>query len=267
MRHILRNVLMSATLAVSAVTVGVVVGLAPATAWAGPQSEEIWFGTGADSLETNDEGQLTPEGEKTRSKEIDRIPGTDDWELKLHARMGKYAAEGPLYVEFYQTVQGKEYIVMRHEDPDYGGERLYTTTIELLGNVGFNKNREYRVQIVQNNGQRDLILAKGKVKLIDTGREPEGGDEGEEEAAAEEEGAEAEEEAAVEAEGDEEEVADDGGGEGGGEGGADGEAPPPVEDPGKKKGCSVGDEGGPGALGGAGLGLLLLAGALRRRRD
>ena len=173
--------------------------------------------------------------------------------------MGKYAAEGPLYVEFYQNVQGKEYIVMRHEDPDYGGERHYTTTtIELQGNVGFNKDREYRVQIVQNNGQRDLVLAKGSVKLIDTGRkaegaEEEGKEEGEEEA--EEEGEEEEEE--------EEEEED----EGAADGGADGEAPPPVEDPGKKKGCSVGDDGGLGALGGAGLGILLLAGALRRRRD
>lgn len=256
MRPILRNVLMSATLAVSAATAGLVVGLTPTPAWAGPNSEEIWFGTGADSLETNDEGVVTPEGEKTKTKEVDRIPSSDDWELKLHARMGKYAAEGPLYIEFYQTVQGKEYIVMRHEDPDYAGDRLYTAVIELQANIGFNKDREYRVQIVQNNGQRDLVLAQGKVKLIDTGRKAEGEEEEEAEEKAEAEGEE-------EAEEEEEEEEDEG------DVGASGEAPPPVEDPAKKKGCSVGasDAGDLGTMGATGLGILLFAAALRRRRE
>lgn len=263
MRPILRNVLMSATLAVSAATAGFVVGLTPTTAWAGPNSEEIWFGTGADSLETNDEGVVTPEGEKTKTKEVDRIPSSDDWEIKLHARMGKYAAEGPLYIEFYQNVADKEYIVMRHEDPDYAGDRLYTVVLELQANIGFNKDREYRVQIVQNNGQRDLVLAKGTVKLIDTGRKAEG--EGEEEG---EEAEEAGEEEAEE-EGEEEEEEEDEEDEGGGEAGADGEAPPPIEDPGKKKGCSVGasDAGDLGAMGATGLGILMFAAAVRRRRD
>jgi MYXO-CTERM domain-containing protein len=256
MRPILRNVLMSATLSVSAVTAGFVVGLTPTPAWAGPNSEEIWFGTGVDSLETDDEGVVTPAGEKTKTKEVDRIPSSDDWELKLHARMGKYAAEGPLYVEFYQTVQGKEYIVMRHEDGDYGGERLYTQVIELQANIGFNKDREYRVQIVQNNGQRDLVLAKGTVKLIDTGRKAEG--------AEEEEGAEEKEEEGEEEEEEEEEEDEDGG-----EASASGEAPPPIEEPGKKKGCSVGasDADDLGAMGATGLGILLLGAAVRRRRD
>jgi MYXO-CTERM domain-containing protein len=247
---------MSATLAVSAVTAGFVVGLTPTPAWAGPNSEEIWFGTGADSLETNDEGVVTPAGEKTKTKEVDRIPSSDDWELKLHARMGKYAAEGPLYIEFYQTVQGKEYIVMRHEDPDYAGDRLYTVVLELQANIGFNKDREYRVQIVQNNGQRDLVLAKGTVKLIDTGRKAEG--------AEEEEGAEEKEEEGEEEEEDEEEEDEDGG-----EASASGEAPPPIEEPGKKKGCSVGasDADDLGAMGATGLGILLLGAAVRRRRD
>jgi MYXO-CTERM domain-containing protein len=256
MRPILRNVLLSATLSVSAVTAGFVVGLTPTPAWAGPNSEEIWFGTGVDSLETDDEGVVTPAGEKTKTKEVDRIPSSDDWELKLHARMGKYAAEGPLYVEFYQTVQGKEYIVMRHEDGDYGGERLYTQVIELQANIGFNKDREYRVQIVQNNGQRDLVLAKGTVKLIDTGRKAEG--------AEEEEGAEEKEEEGEEEEEEEEEEDEDGG-----EASASGEAPPPIEEPGKKKGCSVGasDADDLGAMGATGLGILLLGAAVRRRRD
>jgi MYXO-CTERM domain-containing protein len=255
MRPILRNVLMSATLAVSAATAGFVVGLTPTSAWAGPNSEEIWFGTGQDSLETNDEGVVTPEGEKTKTKEVDAIPGEEDWELKLHARMGKYAAEGPLYVEFYQTVQDKEYIVMRHEDPDYAGDRLYTTVIELDGNIGFNKDREYRVQIVQNNGQRDLVLAKGSVKLINTGRKAEGEEEEKAEEAGEEE---AEEEGEEEEEEEEEDKAE----------GGSGEAPPPIEDtPAKKKGCSVGAGNDIGPMGAMGLGILVLAAALRRRED
>lgn len=263
MRTILRAALISASL----IAPVAVVGLTPDLAWAGPDTQEIWFGTGSNSLETNENGQVTEEGKKTKTKEVDRIPGEDDWELKLHARMGKYAAEGPVYVEFFQTVefQGKktESIVYRHEDPDYGGERLYTTTILLEANIGFNKDREYRVQIIQNNGKRDLVLAKGKVKLIDTGREPEpaeGESEGEEGpseqdiadtlAGGEDEG---------EDEGDE--LEDEGGED---EGAADGEAPPPVEEPGKKKGCSVGDVNVD--LGFSGMLVLLLAAAATRRR-
>jgi MYXO-CTERM domain-containing protein len=257
MRSVLRKVLMSATVAIAATTAGFAVGLAPAEAWAGPNSEEIWFGTGADSLEVDENGKLTEAGAKTKTSEVDRIPGEEDWELKLHARMGKHAAEGPLYVEFYQTVQGKEYIVYRHEDADYGGERLYTNTILLEANIGFNKDREYRVQIVQNNGKRDLVLAKGKVKLIDTGRQPEGAEE--EEAAEEDEGEEDEGEEDEEEDEDEDEVEAAEGGE---------EAPPPIDEtPAKKKGCSVA-AGGAADLGATGLGILLLAAAMgRRRRD
>lgn len=253
MRSILRTLLMSATF----VAAGATVSLAPSPAWAaGPNSEEIWFGTGQDSLELDEEGKLTDAGAKTKSTEIDRTPGTEDWELKLHARLGKYAAEGPIYTEFYQTVQGKEYIVYRHEDLDYDGSRLYTTVITLEGNIGFNKDREYRVQIVQNNGTKDIVMARGKIKLIDTGREaPEEAEEGEEE--------EGEEEAAAEAEaGEEEEEAE---AEEGGEGGS-GEAPPPIEDtPAKKKGCTVAS-GGALDVGVSGLAILLLAAASRRRR-
>jgi hypothetical protein len=249
MRSILRTLLMSATF----VAAGATVSLAPSPAWAaGPNEQEIWFGTGQDSLETDEEGKLTDAGAKTKASEIDRIPGTEDWELKVHARLSKSAAEGPLYTEFYQTVQGKEYIVYRHEDADYDGSRLYTTVITLEGNIGFNKDREYRVQIVQNNGTKDIIMARGKVKLIDTGREaPEEAEEGEE-------GEGEEEEAAAE---EEEEEEEDEGGEGG-----SGEAPPPIEDtPAKKKGCTVAS-GGALDVGVSGLAILLLAAASRRRR-
>ena len=250
MRAVLRKILISTTVSVTAVTAGVAVGLTPDHALAGPADSEIWFGTGVDSLEVDENGKLTEEGAKTRTSEVDRIPSEEDWELQLHARMGKYAAEGPLYVEFYQEVNGQEYIVYRHEDADYSGDRNYSATILLQANIGFNKDREYRVQIVQNNGKRDLVLAKGKVKLIDTGRKVEGLDEEEDEGGEDDE---AEDEDEDEDEGDEDE-----GDEGGGE-----EGPPPVEP--KKKGCSV-SEGGPADLGATGLGILLLAGAIRRRR-
>ena len=61
---------------------------------------------------------------------------------------------------------------------------------------------------------------------------------------------------------DEEEEEEEGGEAEGGEG----EAPPPVEP--SKKGCSVASETGWADVGATGLGILLLAGALgRRRRD
>ncbi|MFO7565389.1 MAG: hypothetical protein R6X02_22290 [Enhygromyxa sp.] len=252
MRSILRTILMSATFVVA----GATVSLAPTSAYAaGPASEEIWFGTGADSLETDDDGKLTEAGAQTRAKEVDRVPGTEDWELKIHARLGKYAAEGPLYTEFYQTVQGKEYIVYRHADESYDGSRLYTTVIALEGNLGFNKDREYRVQIIQNNGTRDIVMARGKVKLIDTGRKPpeDEQDEGDEDEEDEDAGEDEDED-----EGDDE---DDEGDEGGRQ-----EAPPPIDEtPAKKKGCTVAS-GGALDVGFSGLAILLLAAASRRRR-
>jgi hypothetical protein len=249
MRTILRTILMSATI----VAAGATVSLAPSPAWAaGPAAEEIWFGEGEASLETDEEGNLTEAGAKTKLTELDAVPGEEDWELKLHARMSKSAAEGPLYTEFYQTLQGKEYIVFRHEDLDYDGSRLYTTMILLEGNIGFNKDREYRVQIVQNNGKKDIVMARGKIKLINTGRKAEGE---EEEAGEEEEG---EEEEAEEEEEDEEEEDEGDGGQ---------EAPPPIEEtPAKKKGCTVAS-GGVLDVGVSGLAILLLAAASRRRRD
>ena len=245
MRPILRTLLISAAFVIP----GATVSLAPTSVFAaGPESEQMWFGTGQDSLETDEEGKVTAEGAKTKTDKVDRIPGDDDWELKVHARMGKYAAEGPLYVEFYQSVQGKEYIVHRHEDANYDGSRLYTAVIVLEANIGFNKDREYRVQIIQNNGTRDLVMARGNVTLIDTGRK------GAEEE--EEEGDEDEDEGNEDDEDDEDE----------GEGGGSGEAPPPIEDsPAKKKGCTVAS-GGALDVGFSGLAILLLAGAAGRRR-
>jgi hypothetical protein len=248
MRQILRTLLISASLVVPAVGVGLAPGV---TSAAGPNSEEIWFGSGEDSLETDDKGQVTDEGAKSRSDEVDRVPGTDDWELKLHARMGRHAAPGPVYTEFYQTVQGNEYIVYRHEDTSYEGSRLYTTVILLEGNHGFNKDREYRVQIIQNNGTRDITMARGKVTLIDTGRKApvEDDDSG-----------------ADDDDDDDDDEGDDDDGEDKDKGGGGAVEPPPIDDsPAKKKGCTVAS-GGALDVGFSGLMILLLAGAARRRR-
>lgn len=254
MRTPIRAFLISAALALPVVTV---IGLSPDIAHAGPEAEEIWFGTGASSLETGDNGKLTAEGAKTRTKEVDRIPGEDDWELNLHARLNGHAAEGPLYVEFYQEVNGEQYIVWRYEEPDFDGNRDYSATMVLEANIGFNKDRDYRVIVIQNNGKRDVTLAKGKVRLIDTGREPDLGDDGGD-AGGDDEG------------GDdgpsEQDIADTlvGGDEDDDDGG-DGEAPPPIEEtPTTKKGCSVG--GVDVGFSGTAI-LLLLALATRRRED
>jgi ribosome-binding protein aMBF1 (putative translation factor) len=167
------------------------------SAWAaGPGEEEIWFGTGADSLAVDENNKVTSEGAKTKTAEVDRIPGEEDWEVRIVARLNGYAGSGPLYIEFYQTINGEEHIVYRYEESRYDGSRNLSITTVLEANHGFNKNKDYRVQIIQNNGKRDIVLARGKIKLIDTGRKPpeeaeeggegEGEEEGEEEAAKQE---------------------------------------------------------------------------------
>jgi hypothetical protein len=247
MRTILRAMLTSTTFAA---------GLLIATsAWAGPGDEEIWFGTGADSLATDENNKVTSEGAKTKTAEVDRIPGEEDWEIRIAARLNGYAGTGPLYVEFYQTISGEEHIVFRHEVPDYDGSRNFILTTVLEANHGFNKNKDYRVQIIQNNGKRDIVLARGKIKLIDTGREaPEEADEGE----GGEDEASKQDEIDTLAGGDEdEEPAEEGGG-------GDDVAPPPIEDtPAKKKGCAVVDDD---VLGFSGVLILLALGAGTRRR-
>ncbi len=247
MRPILRSLLTTATLAA---------GLLIATsAWAGPGPEEIWFGTGADSLETDESGVVTSEGAKTKTGEVDRIPGTEDWEIRIAAKLNGYAGSGPVYVEFYQDVPGVgESLVYRYEHPDHDGSRNLILTTVLEGNFGFNKNREYRVQIIQNNGKRDIVLARGKVKLIDTGRKPPE-EEGDEEEASKQD------ELDTLAGGDDE----DDEGEDEGEAAGGNEAPPPIDDsPGKKKGCAVVAQSD--AAGFSGLMILLALGVATRRR-
>jgi MYXO-CTERM domain-containing protein len=216
-------------------------------AWA----SEIKFGEGPSSLEVDDQGKLTEAGKKTAVKELDKIPGEDAWDLRVWAKLDK-GAPGPLYVEFWQTVEvmGKTQnaIVHRHEDSEYDGSKYVNYNILLEGKVGFNKDRTYDVYFVQVGSKgKDIRLASTKLKLINTGREPPEDEESDEE----EEDELAEQDELDGLAGDDEETEEP----------ADA-APPETEA--SKKGCSVrpGDAGGfDGAL------LLLLAGvALRRRR-
>lgn len=211
--------------------------LAPAAASAG----EIKFGQGSDSLETDDDGALTADGKKAVVDAVDRTPGEDLWETQLWARVDR-GAEGPIYVEFYQTVEGKEYIVQRYEESGYEGGKYFSMNLELDGNVGFNKDRTYRVIVIQVNDKgKDVTLAKGSVKLIDSGREPEPDEEEE----AEEEAEEAQDELD----------------------GLDGSTPAAAEPPPvapSSKGCQLAATGS--RSGAAAVGMLMLIGFVRRRR-
>jgi MYXO-CTERM domain-containing protein len=240
LRPIVKRFLFSATLAT---------GLLFATnALAG----EMKFGEGSASLQTDDSGKLTDGGKKSSIKEIDKVPGEDVWDLKIWMQIK--GAAGPLYVEFYQTVQGQESIVHR-EDIPYEGEKFITASVPLEGGQGFNKNRTYRVQAIQNDGKRDIKLAGATIKLINTGRKPEKG-EGDGEGGEDTEG---EEEVS------EQDVLDTlaGPDEDGGDDPGDAD-PPTTDSPTKKKGCSV---TGDADLGFSGLMVLVLAGiGMRRER-
>ncbi len=238
-RRLLRTVTLSTVIALGTL-------LFAAPAWAG----EIKFGEGPSSLEVDDQGKLTEAGRKTAVKELDKMPGEDAWDLRIWAKIDK-GAPGPLYVEFWQTVEvlGKTQtaIVHRHEDNQYEGGKYVNYNILLEGKVGFNKDRTYDVYFVQVNAKgKDMRLASTKLKLINTGREPPPDEEGDED----------------EEELDEQDELDGlDGDEDGGDEPADA-APPETEA--SKKGCSI-DAGPVGNFDGALL-LMLVAAASRRRR-
>jgi MYXO-CTERM domain-containing protein len=231
---------------------------------------ELKFGEGPSSLETDDKGKLTGAGSKTAVKELDKVIGEDAWDLKVWARVDRGVA-GPMYIEFYQTVNGQKSIVHRHE-MEFEGGKHFTESVMLEGSQGFNKNRNYQVVVIQNDGKKDIKLAEGKIKLIKTDRKEEdaGGGGGDKEGG-ESGGGEGGGEGGGDSNCSEQDRLDgfceDGGGGGGG-GGADTPAPdaepPATTDPATKKGCAITshDAGGHGAL------LLLLvagAGLVRRR--
>ncbi len=210
-------------------------------------------------LATTEKGNLTGEGRSAAVTELDNVPGEDLWVCYLWAQVDR-GAEGPLYIEFFQTVNGQESIVHRHEEANYDGGKYISIPIELEGNLGFNKERTYTIKIVQANAKgKDIVLGKSKIKLIKSGRKPaEPEDDG---GGSEEEEVSEQDKADSLAGPDEEEQteAPDAEPESGGE-----EAPPPVE---PKKGCSVAGDSPTGFSGP--LVLLLAAAGLgfgRRKR-
>ena len=138
---------------------------------------EIKFGEGLDSLATDDNGKLTDEGKATVLTELDSIPGEDAWDMNRWARLDSGAAEGPLYIEFWQRIDtdldGKpdqDSLAYRHEDRNFDGSRYYLKNVVLEENFGFNKDRTYKVKIVQvSSSGRDIKLAEGKLRLLRLG--------------------------------------------------------------------------------------------------
>lgn len=228
--------------------------LGPSVAYAG----EIVIG--AEPLPTDDQGKLTAEGRKKAAKELPSEPGEELWQVHVWAKIDK-GAPGPLYVEFEGKLpDGKPYKVpFRHEKPDYEGEKFVSMDFEIEGNHGFNKGKTYDVKLVQVGTKgNDLILARDKVTLTYTEPKAEQGD-----GAGDTDGGDTEGDDQADAQDELDTLV------GGEEPAGDSAGPPPVEPPGKKKGCSVGAGQATGAMGiPAALGLFALGAALgRRRRD
>ena len=210
-------------------------------AWAG----EIKFGT--TKLAVDDKGNLTAEGRKAVVDTVDEVPAEDRWEVHLWAKLDN-AAEGPLYFQFSQNLNGATSDVWRYDEENYPGGKYFSADIELLGGKGFNKDRTYDVKAIQVSAKgKDITLATGKIKLIKSGKKPAKDPNEEEEADPDQDAHDSL--AGDEPEGDDKPK----------------EAPPPVE-PKAKKGCSIDSDGS--AWNGALLLLVLGVGlATRRRRN
>ena len=202
---------------------------------------------GQQPLAVDDTGKLTADGKKAAVDQLDEVPGEDTWVAHIWAALDN-RAPGPLYFEFFQEVNGEQSVVLRHEVADYDGGKFWSGEVELPGRIGFNKDRTYTIKAVQVNAKgKDIELARGKIKLIKSGKAPPKEEDDEEDKEAQDE-------------------ADSLGGdddEGGAPKPPPTEAPPPLEP--AKKGCTVDiDASDPwnGALVLLGIGGL----ALRRRR-
>jgi len=240
--HLLRRLTLSTAFAMAA--------LCSTVALAG----EVKVGSGP--IQLDDKGKITSKDVIVDT--LDEIPGEDVWKAFIYAKLDN-PAPGPLYVEFYQDLDGNKNVVWRHEEPDFQGDKYINIEVDLEGGKGFNKNRTYDIKVTQVSPKgKDLTLATGKIKLIKSGKKPEKKpeDEGDEGGKTDPD----------------QDAHDSFGGSGGGEGdggsaGGSGDdaskgGPPPVE---KKKGCAIDsdDSGWNGAM------VLLALGAgfiLRRRR-
>ncbi|WP_434421355.1 MYXO-CTERM sorting domain-containing protein [Nannocystis pusilla] len=211
---------------------------------------------GATPIEIDGSGKITAQGKSAVVDTLDEVPGEDRWIAYIHAKL-ENPAPGPLYIEFFQNLDGNKSSVWRHDENDFAGDKWFYGEIELDGRKGFNKNRTYDIKVTQVNAKgKELTLATGKIKLIKSGKKPEAPKEDETK----------EDEAAAE-----QDAHDSLGGGDGNDGAGDGsstpspdsasEGPPPVE---KKKGCSVDADGN--AWNGAMVLLALGAGFILRRR-
>lgn len=212
---------------------------------------KVRFGT--EPLSTDDSGKITSEGESAAVTTVPSLPGEEVWPVHLWASLDK-GAPGPLYVEFFGSMpgSGKRYkLPWHHEENSYDGGDYISVAMELEGNVGFNRDRTYTVELNQLNDKgKNVKLASGKITLAYTEAAEDEGDEG-----GDDEGNDEADEL------DEQDVLDSfAGGDDENEGD---EAPPPVAPP-KKKGCHV--DPGAGAAPGL-LVLMLLGAAFVRRRN
>lgn len=227
----------------TAVAMATLCSTAASVAWAG----EIKFGTS--KLEVDDKGSLTAEGRKASVDTVDEVPGEDRWEVHLWAKL-ENAAEGPLYFQFYQNLNGTTSEVWRYDEQNFPGGKFFSADIDLEGGRGFNKDRTYDVKAMQVSPKgKDLILATGKIKLIKSGKKPEKSADEKEDEIPPDQDAHDSLAGGEEPEGDEDKGA--------------AEAPPAVE-PKAKKGCTIDSDSS--AWNGALLLLVLGAGLATRRR-
>jgi len=201
---------------------------------------------GKSKLEVGEDGNITDAGRKAATEELTNEPGDEEvWIAHIWAKLDK-GAPGALNFEFYGTLpDGKTYLTYRKVEESYDGGKYVSAELELEGDDGFNKNKQYKIEITQLDDKgKEFKLASGKVKLVWVDHKEEtkaeGGDEGK-------------------AEKDPQDELDSI--SGGDDGDAKSEGGPPPVEPSKKKGCAIEPEGGA-------LGLLVLfaLGAVSRRR-
>lgn len=228
--HLLRRLTLSTAFALAA--------LCSTVALAG----EVKVGTGP--IQLDDKGKITSKDVLVDT--LDEIPGEDVWKAFVYAKLDN-PAPGPLYVEFYQDLDGNKTLVWRHEEPDFQGDKYINVELDLEGGKGFNKNRTYDIKVTQVSAKgKDLTLATGKIKLIKSGKKPPKDPNEEEEA-------DPDQDAHDSLAGDEPDTGDE----------KPKEAPPPVE-PKAKKGCSIDSDSS--TWNGALFLLVLGAGLATRRR-
>lgn len=220
--------------------------LGSTTAWAGELK------VGAAPLDVDDKGNITAAGRKAAVDTLDEVPGEDTWQAQIWAKLDN-AAAGPLYLEFYQNLNGTDSLVWRYDAGEYAGGKYFSGEVDLQGGRGFNKDRVYEIKAVQVSAKgKDLTLASGKVKLIKSGKKPaktEGDEEGEDKVPEDQDAHDS--------------LADDDKTSGDAKPTSTEEAPPAVE-PKAKKGCTIDSDSS--TWNGALLLLVLGAGFAARRR-